>query len=149
MLSNIKDIRNCGYSKRKSINNRKLLFATDIKGNSSFNINCVENYLFDYTCVISTHQIPSCNGNFDLANRMIIIPFEAEFVNNPVKKNQRKKHLQCIVDLIFTNDAAKTHLSTWLINGAKKNIEEPLKPKCVIDAWCDYLKKENLLFDDV
>ncbi|CCU55571.1 phage/plasmid primase, P4 family [Choristoneura biennis entomopoxvirus] len=85
------------------INERKIKLLSD-KSNSKI--------------VIGTNYNPKINTNFSVTRRLIYVPFDIIFVDNPIKINERKKILDYNIDL--------DELFTWCLNGSKKYYNEGL-----------------------
>ena len=94
--------------------------------------------------ILCTNYKPVFNTNFSFIRRLIYIPFNIKFVNNPIEINEKKliKNIKCDLDKFFT----------WIVKGSIKyynndlntTFAEQLKDNLIseIDPVLDFIKNK-------
>ena len=92
--------------------------------------------------ILATNNKPSFNGN-DTActDRVKLIPFNARFVDSPIKSNER----QCIlnIDKILI-DSHLDEFFSWLLEGSKNYFadEKLTPPESILEAETNYILEQ-------
>lgn len=87
-----------------------------------------------FKAILLSNRIPKCSSDRGLWNRLVIIPFECEYVDNPTKSYQRPVDLTFRDTIILDQDAME-YFFFWLVQGAFEIYKGPIIiPQCIIDS---------------
>ncbi len=96
-----------------------------------------------HTLFLLTNHRPRVDGNeYAVWKRLILIPFEFSFVDNPEKANERKRDPQLPEKL----KAEASGIIAWLVRGCLAWQKEGLSPPQVVrDATAEYQGEEDIM----
>lgn len=92
-----------------------------------------------------TNHKPTCSTDPALWRRLIMIPFNCRFVDNPVLPNERLKDHK-FKDFLINNEEAKSTFLNWCLIGTLNILKEELiLPKIIIDATDEYREEQDTI----
>lgn len=95
-----------------------------------------EPFTFKATCkiIMLTNNEPICSTDKAMWRRLLMVPFMAEFVENPNPNNPNEKKLILGLEEILKSDVHKSAFLNWLLIGAKRYYAGDKRiPQCVRD----------------